>query len=727
MLFMNTGNRRKFLKGTLTAAVSSFVTAGALKALALAEQEPLIDDEQMDSQDIFPAPDDPAQWPAWRNALNRWKIEQQSRLHYDGSSYISEPFQWVSSDFACCFIMMCDSAFYDHNRNEYTIDQLIWEGMQQYGGYDSVVLWHAYPRIGLDNRNQFDFYREMPHGLPGLRKVAEKFHASNIRVFIDYNPWDTGTRREPKSDIQVLTDIIREMDADGIFLDTMRDAPDFRQKLNAIKPGIVMEGEIALPLEHIQSHHMSWAQGFKDSSVPGVFRNKWFEHHHMQHGIDRWVSDKTAQLHTAWMNGSGILIWENVFGQWMGWSERDTAIYRAMYAIQHYFADLFSGEGWIPLSQESLLPSVYISSWKTEGIQLWTLVNRNEFPVEGDLLQIKAREEMRYFDLVKGEEIAAGKERATISFSGMIVKRGIGCFLSMVSSKTDARFLLFLKDQQRQFHRASYDTTIPLRNNTLARIREIVISTGPMKGMVPIPPVSRILTMEFTFRETGAYGNVQEFLTLTSDHLLHSPCRITKKAELRKFAMDETPVTNIQYREFIEHSGYKPRFHENFLKHWKDGKIPVGKEDHPVVYIDLEDARAYARWAGKRLPSEEEWQFAAEGYQGFAYPWGNEMEENRCNRNINMETTAVRAFPEGISCFGCYDMCGNTWELTESEYTDGRTRFVMLKGGSCYKANGSVWYTDGGPQKNNFIAKMLLMWSGLDRCSTVGFRCAADL
>jgi formylglycine-generating enzyme required for sulfatase activity len=720
-------NRRKFVKKTLAGGVNSFISARTLNALVLADQDSLFNDACMDADDIIPAPDDPKQWQVWRESLNKWKKKKQIQLNYNGSSYHSAPFQWVSSDFSCCFIMMCDTEFYDYKKNEYTITHLIDEGKRQYGGYDSVVLWHAYPRIGLDYRNKFDFYRDMPLGLPGLKNVVNQFHQNNIRVFIDYNPWDSGTRRGKKSDIDILADIIKSIDADGIFLDTMKDAPDFREKLDVIKPGIVLEGEIALPLEYVHSHHMSWAQWFKDSKVPGVYRNKWFEHCHMQHAIDRWAFDKTPQLHTAWMNGSGMLIWENIFGQWSGWSERDKAIYRTMNSIQNHFAYLFSGDGWTPLSQESFFSGVYISLWESEGIQLWTLVNRNEFPVEGVLMNTLYHEEMLYFDLVLGEEITNGFENGTISFPGNMCNRGIACFLSIAKTKITADFKIFLAKQKSLYQSASYDTAIPVKNNQLIRDKETEKYATTLKGMVIIPESSLKMNMEYTFRETGAFGNIQEFIALGSSHKLHSLCLITKKVEIKRFAIDETPVTNSQFKEFTDRSGYAPRFRENFLKHWVDGQIPSGKEDHPVVYIDMEDSKAYARWAGKRLPSAEEWQFAAQGINALDYPWGNEIEENRCNQNTNGETTPVKAFPRGISPFGCYDMCGNVWELTGNEYNDGRTRFVMLKGGSCYKAIGSEWYMDGGAQKNNFIAKMLLMWSGLDRCSTVGFRCVIDL
>lgn len=198
-----------------------------------------------------------------------------------------------------------------------------------------------------------------------------------------------------------------------------------------------------------------------------------------------------------------------------------------------------------------------------------------------------------------------------------------------------------------------------------------------------------------------------------------------RPVELPAYALGLTPVTNAQFAEFLRVARYRPAQPENFLKHWTNGAPPAGREEHPVVYVSLEDARAYAKWAGRRLPTEEEWQYAAQGPALRRYPWGNEMKPACCNDGQSGGTTPVRAFPQGRSPFGCFDLCGNTWEWTESERHDGRTRFCVLKGGSFYKARGSGWYADGGPKPSYFAAKFLLMWPGLDRCATIGFRCAA--
>jgi formylglycine-generating enzyme required for sulfatase activity len=126
-----------------------------------------------------------------------------------------------------------------------------------------------------------------------------------------------------------------------------------------------------------------------------------------------------------------------------------------------------------------------------------------------------------------------------------------------------------------------------------------------------------------------------------------------------------------------------------FLQHWVDGAPVPGTEEEPVRFVDLDDARAYAAWRGARLPTEDEWQVAA-GTPGF-----------------------VRREPL-------------VWQWTESEHRDGRTRWVVLKGGSWYAAEGSKWYVDGGPRDPSWALRYLLTGAGTSRSPTIGFRCAVD-
>jgi formylglycine-generating enzyme required for sulfatase activity len=153
--------------------------------------------------------------------------------------------------------------------------------------------------------------------------------------------------------------------------------------------------------------------------------------------------------------------------------------------------------------------------------------------------------------------------------------------------------------------------------------------------------------------------------------------------------------------------------------------MPKELADHPVVYIDIDDARAYAKWAGKRLPTEPEWHLAAQGTDGRKWPWGDEFDESNVN-TTGERTLAARSLPEGRSPYGCYHMSGNVWEWTESCRDDGHTRFVMVRGGSYFNAEGSGWYVKGGPQPCDHHAKFIRMWPGLDRCATIGFRCVID-
>jgi hypothetical protein len=678
----------------------------------------------MNQPSIILAPDDPNQWSAFNIALTQWRDQIRTQIKYDGTLYDRPDFKWISASFNCYFLMMYDQIFFDYNN--YIVDSFIDNGFRQFGSIDIVVLWHSYPRIGLDERNQFDFYRDMPGGLEGIKKVVDALHAKGVRVFINYNPWDTGTRRESVSDIDALAMIVKNIGADGIFLDTMdKGSNQFRKVLDSMKLGVVLESELDLPVEEIDSHHMSWVQWSYDSSTPGILRNKWIEQRHMQHGISRWTRDKSKEIHTAWMNGSGIMIWENIFGQWVGWNKRDSHLLKVMSGIQQRYADLFSCGEWNPLVDKVNIPDIYASEWSNGCCVLWTLVNRSNVEVEGEFLNSELGHEYVYFDLIRGIEITPNIQSNTLY--GKMGPRGIGCFVAYKKSDVPNDMKKFLTAQAEIHKENTYDITFPVILQKLKPVESTPLSGGMFENMIEIPPFYGEMPVVFNCREVGYYKSIEDEYINVGPPLFHHPVTMARQVNIGRYAIDSTPVTNEQFKKFMDETRYEPEYSENFLKHWINGNIPDGKEDHPVVYVCLEDARAYAKWAKKRLPKEEEWQLAAGGSKMQKYPWGNQLEEKKYNNNTDGNITSVYAFPEGKSPYGVWDMCGNVWEMTESEHSDGRNRFCILKGGSCYKAEGSDWYFDGGVQSTYFAAKQLLIYPGIDRCSTVGFRCVVDM
>jgi len=200
------------------------------------------------------------------------------------------------------------------------------------------------------------------------------------------------------------------------------------------------------------------------------------------------------------------------------------------------------------------------------------------------------------------------------------------------------------------------------------------------------------------------------------------------RMQLRSFYIDRTPVTNAQFKKFVDESHYRPKDGHNFLRDWKDGSYPQGWEKKPVTWVSIEDARAYAAWAGKRLPHEWEWQVSAQSNDGRLYPWGGDWNSQALPPANHDRTTAapanVDAFLNGASPFGVLDLVGNVSQWTD-EYRDPHTRAAILRGGASYQPRGSIWYF---PQvfRLNEHQKYLLMSPGRDRAGTIGFRCVVD-
>jgi len=133
--------------------------------------------------------------------------------------------------------------------------------------------------------------------------------------------------------------------------------------------------------------------------------------------------------------------------------------------------------------------------------------------------------------------------------------------------------------------------------------------------------------------------------------------------DLPAYRIDKYPVTNAQYARFVAATGHRPP------SHWQNGKVPAGLELHPVTMVSWYDASSYARWAGKRLPREAEWEKAARGADGRRWPWGNRMDSKRLNTYYSIgATTVVTRYTKGASPYGLRDLSGNVSEWTADDF-----------------------------------------------------------
>ncbi|MBE9507778.1 MAG: formylglycine-generating enzyme family protein [Chloroflexi bacterium] len=220
-----------------------------------------------------------------------------------------------------------------------------------------------------------------------------------------------------------------------------------------------------------------------------------------------------------------------------------------------------------------------------------------------------------------------------------------------------------------------------------------------------------------------------------SDESLESE-RPAHTAYVRAFYVDRYPVTNEEYKRFVDATGhpvpcYDVEWAEPHDYNWDPEKRtpPEGREKHPVVLVGWEDARAYAAWAGKRLPTEAEWERAARGTDGRRWPWGNEFIADRCNtgESDSQGTTPVGQYsPEGDSPEGVGDTVGNVWEWTSSLFRP--YPYDANDGRESQQADG--WRTlRGGSWRNDLDRARCTARLDGDFLffNNVGFRCVAPV
>lgn len=258
------------------------------------------------------------------------------------------------------------------------------------------------------------------------------------------------------------------------------------------------------------------------------------------------------------------------------------------------------------------------------------------------------------------------------------------------------------------------DTVQPVAETTQRRTEETITE----QKMIRIPAGSFIMGNNGRPAAEGP-GNLDE----TPAH----------EARTGEYLIDQFEVTNAHYRRFVEDTGHPPPVH------WRHGVYPEGKADHPVVYVSWYDARDFCRWAGKRLPTEAEWEKAARGTKGRHFPWGDQFDPKRANtpqgwlvRGLTPEegdTMPVGSFENGRSPYGLYDMAGNVYEWVADWYQPypGNRYPNMFYGERNKVLRGGSWYDClsygcglSAPAYNRSRFTPEIKNSGF------GFRCAKD-
>ncbi len=296
-----------------------------------------------------PATASEADHQEWINALKVWRTERLTRMGYDDAQYRRPELQWSQRNFIQPQMMVEDRYFYDPATRRYTVDRYLDDLDKRYGGIDSVLIWPVYPNIGIDDRNQWDMHRDMPGGIPALRKMVEDFHQRHVRVFFPAMPWDNGTHDPGKSFAEATAQLMAEIGADGVNGDTFSGLPHaYRAASDATGHPVVFEPEGAPASdEGLMWNNQSWGY-WKFDFVPTVSKLKWLEPRHLVQICDRWARDKTDNLQFAFFNGIGYESWENVWGIWNQIAPRDAEALRRIAYIERRFGELLNSPEWEP-------------------------------------------------------------------------------------------------------------------------------------------------------------------------------------------------------------------------------------------------------------------------------------------------------------------------------------------------------------------------------------------
>ncbi len=682
---------------------------------------------------------------------------------FDTSLFERPDLAWIRKAYAINLMMAWDKDFYNPRYNIYYLSKTLDKARTLIGGWDVVGIWPTWPALGLDQRNQWDMFRNLPGGLKELKRITADAHQVGTKIFLCYNPWDESTTATSFAEqMGGMTEMLKATDTDGVVLDTRgSSSAEIQAAGDAAKKGVIMYSEgMAVP---------------KD--MPGIISGR--VHNALEYppllNLNKFIKPDFAIFRVAELaygpilreynlslfNGHGVEINQFQPGRPEWVDEQYKHLGRALMILRSN-SEVFNYGQYTPLIT-TLQDSIYVNQWKSSHKTLYTIYNANPEGFSGALFDLEVPPSHHAINLWTHEPVVIKNGKAQLKLDGFAPNQlgtnnegsvsAVAVFprILKVSRKNDDMMIesppgqLKLSINKPTYDKVPYELEGGTHNLSLSK------TFGLQEGTVVIRYlVDGELKDEVVFelrpsepwlvsKSTNTAGNNVDSLSVKipggnyhykvdprEGEFLPYPKIDERDTLMPGFWMDRYPVTNAQYYDFLVATCYRPNDDTNFLKHWPGGRPKKGEENFPVVYVDIEDARAYAEWKGYRLPTELEWQFAAQAGDGKnTWPWGAEMDSTKTSKGDG-QPYAVGQYPEGKNNLGLEDLVGNVWQLTNDVYFNGTNGFVMIKGGSYFNPSSSWWYVKGGPQPLPWRQMLLRVSPGFERSATVGFRCVLD-
>jgi formylglycine-generating enzyme required for sulfatase activity len=567
-----------------------------------------------------------------------------------------------------------------------------------------------------------------------------------------------------------MAKLIAETEADGVVLDTRGSSSyELQAAADSVRKGVVMFSEgmaITKDMPGIIAGRVHNAIYYSpELNLNKIIKPDFSIFRVCDVGEDR----NHREIAIAFFNGYGTEL--NMFrpgGRDDGYRNDLDFLARTTFILRQN-NDAFLDKDWTPFLPTTT-DNAWVNRWRSGDKTIYTVLNMNPQGIRTGLFRIEKEEGRHYVSLWRHENLTPSEVGDTLylkavadgydpAFAGTRLEGSVDCIASFsrliraeirgdsleVSKPVKGQLLIWKGDPSIKGQRFE----LRFMSDTIIRIKNII---GYYEGKVVLQYLDNnrlsdecivtvkggtpwlISSVTLTKKEQTIPSDmvlvpkniIKYTLTTREDFMPYPSINKPVTAEVDSFLIDKYPVTNAQFLEFLTSSGYRPADTTGFLRHWEHGSIKQGQEKYPVVYIAFEDIAAYAKWAGKRLPTEAEWQLAAQGTDGRTWPWGNEFHGTWCNNSFE-RATPVDAFSKGASPYGVLDMVGNVWQMTNDQYFNGTNYFTVIRGGSFYRPESSWWYIQGGPQPLDRTQIMLMVSPGFDRAATVGFRCVKDV